>query len=81
MQSEHWVTTLQIFLVGTAHVSNASAEEVRQMIQAVKPGTVFVELDAQRFSQLQQDTGKDQDFWEVTLHDANARLSHMPSVL
>ena len=39
---------MQIFLVGTAHVSRASSEEVRDMIHAVKPQTVFVELDAKR---------------------------------
>lgn len=38
----------EIFLVGTAHVSRASSEEVRDMIHAVKPQTVFVELDAKR---------------------------------
>ena len=81
MQPEHWVTILQIFLVGTAHVSKASAEEVREMIRAVKPETVFVELDAQRARQLQQGKGKDQDFLKVTLHDAAAHVKYMSLVL
>jgi len=42
----------QIHLVGTAHVSKASSEEVRNIIHAVQPQTVFVELDAQRAQQL-----------------------------
>ncbi len=47
---------MQIHLVGTAHVSKASSEEVRDIIQAVQPQTVFVELDAQRAQQLQRGT-------------------------
>ena len=43
---------MQIFLVGTAHVSKASSEEVRGMLRAVKPQTVFVELDIGRARQL-----------------------------
>ena len=43
---------MQIHLIGTAHVSKASSEEVRQMIHAVQPQTVFVELDAARAQQL-----------------------------
>ncbi|KAA6427159.1 MAG: conjugal transfer [Trebouxia sp. A1-2] len=43
---------LRIHLVGTAHVSKASSEEVRDIIHAVQPQTVFVELDAQRAQQL-----------------------------
>ncbi len=35
---------LQIFLVGTAHVSRNSAEEVRELIRVVKPTSVMVEL-------------------------------------
>ncbi|DBA73860.1 hypothetical protein WJX79_009281 [Trebouxia sp. C0005] len=42
----------EIHLVGTAHVSKASSEEVRDIIHAVQPQTVFVELDAQRAQQL-----------------------------
>lgn len=57
----------QIFLVGTAHVSKASAEEVKAMIQAVKPQTVFVELDAERARRLQQGTQTD-TFWKVAVH-------------
>lgn len=42
----------EIFLVGTAHVSSASAEEVRDVIKQVKPGTVMVELCAGRAEQM-----------------------------
>ena len=42
----------QIFLVGTAHVSKASVEEVRATIQRVRPATVLVELDAGRAQKL-----------------------------
>jgi len=34
----------EIFLVGTAHISKTSAEEVRSVIRSVNPDNVFVEL-------------------------------------
>ncbi|KAL6067258.1 TraB domain-containing protein [Balamuthia mandrillaris] len=34
----------RVFLVGTAHVSSKSVEEVRQVIQSLRPNTVFIEL-------------------------------------
>ena len=37
-------TGSEIFLVGTAHVSKRSAQEVREMITLVKPDVVMVEL-------------------------------------
>lgn len=42
----------EIILVGTAHVSRESADLVRQVIEAVRPDTVCVELDAARYAQL-----------------------------
>ena len=41
-------------LVGTAHVSSASIEEVRTVIDAEKPDTVGVEIDAGRFKSLSE---------------------------
>ncbi len=38
-----------LVLVGTAHVSNASVEEVREAIRTHKPNVVAVELDEPRF--------------------------------
>lgn len=42
----------RIVLVGTAHVSQASVELVRQVILAERPDRVAVELDAQRYEAL-----------------------------
>jgi pheromone shutdown-related protein TraB len=42
----------EIILVGTAHVSQASVELVREVIAAEQPDTVCVELDAQRYKAL-----------------------------
>lgn len=42
----------QIFLVGTAHVSRSSAEEVRELIRVVQPTTVMVELCEKRAERL-----------------------------
>jgi pheromone shutdown-related protein TraB len=47
-----------IYLVGTAHVSRRSVDEVREVIRAVRPDTVCVELDAVR-----HDTLMNEDAW------------------
>eukprot|EP00667_Euglena_gracilis_P012304 EG_transcript_12631 len=39
----------EVYLVGTAHISNISAQLVRTVIREVQPDTVMVELDASRF--------------------------------
>lgn len=38
----------QIWIVGTAHISNSSAQLVENVIREIKPQVVMVELDAQR---------------------------------
>jgi pheromone shutdown-related protein TraB len=48
-----------IYLVGTAHVSKESVEDVRMTIEALKPDTVAVELCESRFKALTQ-----RDNWE-----------------
>lgn len=45
-------TTLQIYVIGTAHVSKSSSDEVREMIQLVKPEMIMLELCATRFRNL-----------------------------
>ncbi|MEJ2081055.1 MAG: TraB/GumN family protein [Acidobacteriota bacterium] len=42
----------EIFLVGTAHVSRESVEDVRKTIEAVRPDSVCVELDEGRYQNL-----------------------------
>ena len=42
----------EVYLLGTAHISQASNEEVVDLIQLVQPKYVFVELDANRAAQL-----------------------------
>ena len=51
----------EIVLVGTAHISQASKELVKETIEAEKPDTVCVELDAGRMQSL-----KDPDRWKNT---------------
>ncbi len=51
----------QVVLVGTAHVSRASAELAEQVIRQVKPASVAVELCYSRYSSL-----KDPDRWKNT---------------
>jgi len=47
----------QIVLVGTAHVSRESVEEVRRLIGEEKPDRVCVELDAGRHATLARESG------------------------
>jgi len=52
----------QIYLIGTAHISSKSAEQVREVIHSVKPDTVFVELCPERaakiWSKIKENEGK-----------------------
>ncbi len=50
-----------VVLVGTAHVSQRSVDEVREVIQRVQPSVVAVELDADR-----RDALMDRRNWEET---------------
>lgn len=46
----------EIYVVGTAHISKKSVEEVERVIGEVRPDTVCVELDAMRYEALVDDT-------------------------
>jgi pheromone shutdown-related protein TraB len=46
----------EIFIVGTAHVSKKSVEEVAQVISSLRPDAVCVELDAARYETLIDET-------------------------
>lgn len=39
----------EVILIGTAHVSRQSAEQVKEVIEAERPDSVCIELDAQRY--------------------------------
>jgi len=45
-------TDNEVYLIGTAHISQSSADEVKDLIQLVRPQTVFVELDLARAARL-----------------------------
>lgn len=49
----------EIILIGTAHVSKQSAEQVKAVIEAEQPDSVCVELDEQRYESIQ-----DKNKWE-----------------
>jgi pheromone shutdown-related protein TraB len=46
----------ELYLVGTAHVSRQSVEEVRRVVAALRPDTVCVELDRGRYETLVDET-------------------------
>ena len=39
----------EIILIGTAHVSKQSAEQVKEVIELERPDSVCIELDEQRY--------------------------------
>ncbi len=46
----------QFIIVGTAHISQQSADLVRKVIEQEKPDTVCVELDTQRYKSLKEES-------------------------
>lgn len=53
------INNKEIILIGTAHVSKESAEQVKEIIDETKPDSVCVELDKERY-----DSIKNKDKWE-----------------
>ncbi|RSK27949.1 TraB/GumN family protein [Bacillus sp. HMF5848] len=52
------IDSKEIIIIGTAHVSKQSAEQVKEVIELEQPDTVCIELDDQRYQSL-----KDEDNW------------------
>ncbi|MBB6443589.1 TraB/GumN family protein [Bacillus benzoevorans] len=56
----------EIILIGTAHVSKKSAEQVKEVIEAERPDSVCVELDEQRYQSITAgNKWKDMDIFKV----------------
>ncbi|MDE5411776.1 TraB/GumN family protein [Alkalihalobacterium chitinilyticum] len=56
----------ELILIGTAHVSKQSAEQVKEVIEAERPDSVCVELDEQRYqSIMDSDKWKDMNIFKV----------------
>lgn len=70
MQEEN-ITRLQygdkeLILIGTAHVSKLSAEQVKEVIETEQPDSVCIELDAQRFQSVTENSKwKETDIFKV----------------
>ena len=63
-----------ITIVGTAHISQESRDEVRDTIETVRPDLVAVELDQSRFDSLRDDSGwKDLEISEA-IRDGKGNL-------
>ncbi|MCK0473118.1 TraB/GumN family protein [Halalkalibacter sp. APA_J-10(15)] len=69
--SEEYITRLtvngkEIILVGTAHISKKSVEQVKEVIELERPDSVCVELDEQRYhSVMKGNSWKDMDVFKV----------------
>lgn len=56
----------EIILIGAAHVSKASAIQVKEVIEAEQPDSVCIEIDAGRYQSIQQgDKWKNMDIFKV----------------
>ena len=56
----------EYFVIGTAHVSHTSVDEVRSVIERVRPDVVAVELCQQRFDALTKDSAfRDLDIFKI----------------
>ncbi|UFT99235.1 TraB/GumN family protein [Radiobacillus kanasensis] len=56
----------QVILIGTAHVSKHSAEQVKEVIELEQPDSVCVELDEQRYQSITEgNKWKDMDIFKV----------------
>ncbi len=56
----------KIFLIGTAHISQSSVDEVKTVINQVKPDTVCIELCSSRYqAMLEKDQWKNMDIFKV----------------
>ena len=53
------INNKEIILIGTAHVSKESAEQVKEIIEETKPDSVCIELDKERY-----DSIENKDKWE-----------------
>ncbi|WP_010096506.1 TraB/GumN family protein [Ornithinibacillus scapharcae] len=64
----------EIILIGTAHVSKTSAEQVKEVIAAENPDSVCVELDEQRYKSITEGSKwKETDIFQV-IKDKKATL-------
>lgn len=56
----------ELILIGTAHVSKNSAEQVKEVIEAERPDSVCIELDEQRYqSIMEENKWKNMDIFQV----------------
>lgn len=69
----------EVYLLGTAHVSDASEHEVVELIELVKPDIVFVELDSKRAAMLRNRKGEHNQDQSTNVFDALSRnLTNSP---
>lgn len=65
----------EIILIGTAHVSKKSAEEVKEIIELERPDAVCVELDEQRYKAIVDGAKwKDMDIFRVVKENKTSLL-------
>lgn len=64
----------ELILIGTAHVSKHSAEQVKEVIETEQPDSICVELDEQRYQSIKDgNKWKDMDIFKV-IKDKKATL-------
>jgi len=63
-------TDNEVYLLGTAHISEASANEAIQLISVVQPQKVFIELDPPRAARLRASEYQNEDQFENAMNEA-----------
>ena len=51
----------EVYLQGTAHISESSANEVQQLVDVIKPHRIFIELDQSRAARLRASANESHD--------------------
>ena len=65
----------ECYLLGTAHVSSDSCQEVRLLLEAVNPGTIFIEMCDQRTPLLLSTSSRSQSNENTTSETSSAAMT------
>lgn len=72
----------EIHIIGTAHVSQKSVDEVRETVDAVNPDVIAIELDQGRFATLKKQMKEEEDAKAgISSDDTDAKAPEVKSIL
>jgi len=66
MRIQEVINGKEITIIGTAHISSESVEEVKQALDEIKPDVIAIELDDERYkSMTEKKNWQDMDIIEI----------------